>query len=60
LELRDAEGLVKEFGDGGLFSRVVIAELFSLVIRVRYAVEGAFVSAEQALSRHIWSFRGLF
>jgi len=51
--LRDAEGLVKVFGDGGLFPRDVIAGLVGLVIRVRYAVEGAFMPAEQALPGQI-------
>jgi len=59
LELRDAEGLVKEFGDGGLFSRVVIADFVSLVITVRSAAGRVFKPAEKALSVHIWSFRGL-
>ena len=50
MELRDAEGLVKEFGDGGLFSRVVIAGLVGLVIRVASAVGRVFKPAEKALS----------
>jgi len=48
-----AEGLVKEFGDGGLFSRDVIGGLVGLVITVRSAVGGMFKPAEQALSGHI-------
>jgi len=52
LELWDTEGLVQEFGDGGLFSRVVIADFVSLVITVRSAVEEAFKPADWALSRH--------
>jgi len=44
--LWDAEGLVKEFGDGEVFSRDVIGGLVSSVITVRSAVGGAFMPAE--------------
>jgi len=51
--LRDAEGLVKVIGDGGLFSRVVVVGLVGLVITVISAVGGVFVPAERALPGHI-------
>jgi len=44
--LWDAEGLVKEFGDGGLFSRAVIADFVSVVITARSAAGGVFKPAE--------------
>jgi len=49
--LWDAEGLVKEFGDGGLFLRDVVVGLVGSVITVKSTVGGALNRAGQSLSR---------